>query len=213
MDTDIEMAAARFTDTLESTPSVKISLLRPLLTLLATGQPVTVEQLAAEAARPAQEIREALAEMPDTEYDPQGRIIGHGLTFNPTQHRYQADGRTLYTWCAQDTLFFPAIIGHTAEVTSSCRATGQSVRLTATPDGPVNVEPATAVVSLVARNASASIRSSFCNQVHFFTSADSAKDWLAEHPDAQVLPVADAYQAARPIIERALSAGPAPGCC
>nr|WP_055469056.1 organomercurial lyase [Streptomyces sp. NBRC 110030] len=110
--------------------------------------------------------------MPDTEYDTEGRVIGHGLTINPTPHRYETGGRTFYTWCALDTLAFPAVLGHTAQVTSACRATGRPVRLTVTPDGPADTE----------------------------------------HPDARVLPVADAYEAERGLIERIMSAGASSRC-
>lgn len=212
MDTDTQQIAARFTDTVNRAPGANIWLLRPLLTLLATGEPVTVDQLATRADRTTGEIRQALADMPDTEYDTDGRIIGGGLTHNPTPHRYETGGRTLYTWCALDTLVFPAITGHTAQVTSPCRATGEPVRLTVTPGGPTQVEPAGAVVSLVTPDTPTSIRASFCNQVHFFTSADAAKDWLTEHPGAQVLPVADAYDVGRPLIEQVLSGNVSSGC-
>jgi alkylmercury lyase len=150
--------------------------------------------------------------MPDTEYDTEGRIVGYGLTFNPTPHRYETHGRTFYTWCALDTMVFPAILGESAQVTSPCRATGEPVRLTATPDGPTDLQPATAVVSLVAPDAPASVRSSFCNQIHFFVSAEAAKDWLGEHPDARVLPVADAYEAGRHLIDQITVMGSA-DCC
>ncbi|MDI3389128.1 organomercurial lyase MerB [Streptomyces sp. B-S-A8] len=212
MDTDTQKLATRFTDTVNRAPGVKLWLLRPLLTLLATGAPVTIDRLARQAGRTVQEIREALADMPDTEYDTAGRIIGNGLTHNPTPHRYEADGRTLYAWCAMDTLVFPAVIGHTAQVTSPCRATGEPVRLTVTPDGPTDVEPATAVVSVVTPDAPASVRAAFCNQVHFFAGADAAKDWLTEHPEAEVLPVADAYDVGRPLIEQIRSCGARTDC-
>ncbi|EHY87499.1 organomercurial lyase MerB [Saccharomonospora azurea] len=213
MDTDTQTLANRFTDTVNRAPGVKLWLLRPLLTLLATGEPVTIEQLASQAGRTAEEIREALADMPDTEYDSEGRIIGNGLTHNPTPHRYQTGDRTLYAWCAMDTLVFPAIIGHTAHVTSPCRATGEPVRLTVTPGGLTGVEPAGAVVSLVTPDAPTSVRAAFCNQVHFFASTDAAKDWLTEHPDAQALPVTDAYDVGRPLIEQILSGTAPNGCC
>src|SRR5262249_14667541 len=103
--------------------------------------------------------------------------------------------------------------GHTAHVTSPCRATGDPVRLTVTPNGPTDVEPSTAVVSLVAQDAPTSVRTSFCNQVHFFTSADAAKDWLAEHPDARVLPVADAFVIGMPVVQQTLAGSTANGCC
>jgi alkylmercury lyase len=182
----------------------------PLLTLLAAGEPVTVDQFAAEADRPVEEIRRVPAALPDTEYDTEGRVIGHGLTRNPTPHRYEAGGRTLYAWCALDTLAFPAILGHTAQVTSACRATGQPVRLTVTPDGPTSVEPATAVVSLVTPDTPTSIRTSFCNQIHFFAAAEAAGDWLAEHPEARVLPVADAFEAERDLNAQIISGGRCP---
>ena len=213
MDTDTQQLAARFTETVNHAPGVKLWLLRPLLALLAGGEPVTIDQLAAQAGRAEDEIREALAEMPDTEYDTEGRIIGGGLTHNPTPHHYQTGDRTLYAWCAMDTLVFPAIIGHTAQVTSPCRATGEPVRLAVTPDGPTHVEPATAVVSVVTPHAPTSVRAAFCNQVHFFASADAAKDWLTEHPDAQVVPVADAFEVGRPLIEHVLTGSPPSHCC
>ncbi|MFG2683072.1 organomercurial lyase MerB [Streptomyces sp. NPDC048392] len=213
MDTDTQQFATRFVASLTSSPGLRMWLVRPLQTLLATGEPVTIPALADQAGRPEAEIREALAAMPDTEYDAEGRIIGFGLTFNPTPHRYETGGHTFYTWCALDTLAFPAVLGHTAKVTSPCRATGEPVRLTATPEGPIDVEPTTAVVSLVAPDAPTTVRSSFCNQVHFFASADAAKDWLAEHPDARVLPVADAFEAGRPVIEQILAGSTSDGCC
>ncbi|WP_331753227.1 organomercurial lyase MerB (plasmid) [Streptomyces sp. NBC_00637] len=213
MDTDTQQFATRFVASLTSSPGLHMWLVRPLQTLLATGEPVTITALAAQAGRPEAEIREALAAMPDTEYDAEGRIIGFGLTFNPTPHRYETRGHTFYTWCALDTLAFPAVLDHTAQVTSPCRATGEPVRLTVTPDGVTNVEPATAVVSLVTPDAPTSVRASFCNQVHFFASADAAKDWLSGHPDARVLPVADAFEIGRPVVEQILDSSTSHGCC
>ncbi|KUL42559.1 organomercurial lyase MerB [Streptomyces regalis] len=213
MDTDSRQFATRFLDAVSSAPGLNFPLLRLVQTLLVSGGPVTLDQLAAWANRPVAEIHEALAAMPDTEYDAEGRIIGYGLTFTPTPHRYETGGHTFYAWCALDTLVFPAILGHTAQVTSPCRATGEPVRLTATPDGPTEVEPATAVVSLVTPDAPSSVRVSFCNQVRFFASADAAKDWLAEHPDAKVLPVAEAFDVGRPIIEQILAGDTASDCC
>lgn len=212
MDTDIQQFATRFNDSLSAAPGAQLWLLRPLLTLLAAGEPVTVDQLIAAADRTAAEVRQALATMSDIEYDTDGRIIGYGLTFNPTPHRYESGGRTFYTWCALDTLAFPAILGRTARVTSPCRATGEPVRLTVTPEGITSVEPATAVVSLVTPDAPTSIRSAFCNQSHFFAGPEAAKEWLAEHPGARVLPVA-AYEVGRPVVEQILTGVSRTGCC
>ncbi|WP_072689141.1 organomercurial lyase MerB [Rhodococcus marinonascens] len=178
---------------------------QPLLQVLAQGRPVTVEQIAQATGRTADKVREALTDSPDTEYDEHGSIVGSGLTQNPTPHRYETGGHTLYTWCAMDTLIFPTVLAATAHVNSPCHATGTPVRLTVEPDRVTSVEPATAVVSIVTPNTCASIRAAFCNQVHFFADPESATDWLDQHPGATVMPVADAYDLGRPLTQALLA--------
>ncbi|MBB5512161.1 hypothetical protein HD598_000848 [Neomicrococcus aestuarii] len=45
-----------------------------------------------------------------------------------------------------------------------------------------SVEPATAVVSLINSEDISSVRSFFCNQVHFLTSPEEGASWLENHP-------------------------------
>lgn len=174
---------------------------RTLLRLLARGEPVTLARLAQAASQPEADIRQAIGSWPDTEYDEAGRVIGYGLTQRPTVHRFNVDGHRLYTWCALDTLFFPAVLECQARVESSCHATGAPIRLTVDPiAGVTDLDPAPAVVSLVsAEDDCASTRTAFCRQVHFFAHPDDAAPWLAEHPRAVILPVADAYRVAQPM--------------
>lgn len=166
----------------------------PLLHLLAQGEPVAIGDLAAVTGRTVPEIRAALAAVPDTEYDGDGRIIGQGLTLRPTPHALELAGEQLYSWCALDTLIFPALFGTTARIESACHATGVPVRLSAGASGASGAEPATAVVSLVNPEDMSSVRSAFCNQVHFFASPEAAQPWLAAHPGGSVVPVADAHR-------------------
>ena len=122
----------------------------PLLRLIVEGGPVTVEQFAAAAGRPVDDVRTGLAVVPDTEYDDQGRIIGQGLTLRPTPHRFTVAGEELYTWCALDTLIFPTLLERAASVESVSPTSGEPIRVTIDPvAGVTSVEPATAVVSLV----------------------------------------------------------------
>ena len=186
---------------------------RPLLRLLAQGEPVTIDQLATATGRSTTEVRQALAAAPDTEYDNAGRIVGSGITLNPTPHRFEIDGKQLYTWCALDTLVFPAILGKPATVSSPCHATGELVRVQVTPAGVTSVDPATAVVSLVTPNDCCEVRSTFCNQVHFFSSREAALPWLAEHPGTSVVPVAAAYRLGRPVIDTLLGNQDPSDCC
>lgn len=55
--------------------------------------------------------------------------------------------RTLYTWCAWDALIYPPILDRTAEVESTCPASGETIRLTVTPDGVESIDPSGAVLS------------------------------------------------------------------
>ncbi|MCQ4438245.1 organomercurial lyase, partial [Clostridioides difficile] len=52
----------------------------------------------------------ALEQAVSTEWDDYGNVVGYGLTLRETPHTFEVDGRRLYTWCAFDTLFFPALI-------------------------------------------------------------------------------------------------------
>lgn len=169
------------------------AVLVPLLRLLAGGEPVGLDALAAAAGLPVDEVRRRLAAVPDTEYD-DGRIVGHGLTLRPTRHRFTVAGTPLYTWCALDTLIFPSILGRPASIESVSPVSGRPIRVSVTDNAVTSVQPATAVVSLVDPDDLRSIRSSFCNQVHYFTSPEDAAGWLAEHPEAEVVTVAEAFQ-------------------
>ncbi|MDV8128872.1 organomercurial lyase MerB [Rhodococcus qingshengii] len=211
MNSPIQQLADRLNDTL-GTAHTQPWLWPSLLRLLAHGEPVTLDQLATATGRSAEEIRHALQAMPDTEYDEHGRIIGSGITLKPTPHRFETGGATLYTWCALDTLIFPAVLGRTAQVTSPCHTSGTPVRLTVEPDRVAHLDPATAVVSVVTPDAPDSIRTAFCNQVHFFASADAARGWLDTHPGATVLPVVDAYALGRPLTQQLLTGDTPPSC-
>jgi alkylmercury lyase len=171
--------------------------MRSLLGLLSLGRPVTVEELATATGHDVDELRRIVAALPSVELDDQGRIVGSGITLNPTPHRFIVDEQVLYTWCAMDTLIFPALLGKPARVESACHGTGEQVRLSVTPDAVTSVGPARSVVSIVTPSDMSAVRSSFCNHVHFFASEQAASGWLAEHSDAAVVPVTDAFELGR----------------
>lgn len=185
-----------------------------LLRLLARGAPVSISQLAAAAGRPTGDVQRAVAGWSDTEYDEQGRIIGYGLTLHPTPHGFTVDGWQLYTWCALDTLFFPAVIDRPAHIESHCPGTGVPIRLTVDPiAGVTAVHPTTAVVSIVTPDQVSSVRSAFCNPGRFFATRDAASDWQAKHRDMEIVSVADAYQASRPLSDMILDGSDRLECC
>lgn len=189
-----------------SRSGIKPELFVPLLRLLADGEPVTVAELATASGRSEDTVREGLAAVPDTEYDDEGRILGLGLTLRPTPHRYTVAGEQLYTWCALDTLIFPALIRKSATIESTSPGSGTLIRVTTGADGTVtSVQPATAVVSLVNPEGTGPVRSSFCNQVHYFASREDARTWLETHPGGEVLDIEAAHRAGAAIAAAMLS--------
>lgn len=173
----------------------------PLLNLLALGEPVTIGDLASATDRSVDQVRDTLSTIPDIELDDQGDIVGYGLSLRPTPHHFEINGREFYTWCALDTLIFPALLNRTAQIESPCHSTGTPIRVTAGPTGVTNVEPATAVVSVVIPTENISIRAAFCDQVHFFASPEVAGGWLEEHPGMAVLPIQEAYKLGQSLVK------------
>ncbi len=171
-----------------------------LLRLLARGQPVAPEELAATLHLPRHEVTAALHQLSNTEVDREGNIVGSGLSLVPTPHCFQVNGHALFTWCALDALVYPVILQQAAQVASRCPVTGGMVRLTVTPEGIKDLEPPSAIVSLVLPERAAvcrDVRGTFCHQVHFFSTPEAASLWLAQHPGAFLLSVEDAYQLGR----------------
>ena len=172
-------------------------LFRQLLLLLVEGKPVSPDQVAVTIAKSREEAVDLLRELPSVELDDEGNLIGMGLTLRPTPHRFEVEGRTLYTWCALDALIFPSIIGKPVCIESPCPVTGTVIRVQLTPNTVERVEPPSAVVSMVTPETIEDVRSAFCNFVHFFSSSESATKWLADNPGAVVISVDEAYNLGR----------------
>lgn len=172
-------------------------LARALLALLARGEPVTDEQLAAETNRPPSEVIATLVTWPNVHRDARGAVVAFsGLSLQTTEHRFQACSRELFTWCAWDTLFMPALLEQPAEIRSTCPLTGTPVRLRIDAGGIADAEPADLWVSFppMASTSTASIVDSFCCHVHFIAGHDTAQRWLSEHPGGRVLALPDAHE-------------------
>jgi alkylmercury lyase len=143
----------------------------------------------------------------DIEYDDQHRVVGWGLTLNPTPHSYVVEGHHLYTWCAADTLLFPAILGTRAHIESHCPTSDAVIRFIVDPRARIgDLSPATAVISIPGPQEMDinRVRATACNPGRFFATAEAADAWSAQHPDGTVVPVADAYPQLRSFANRLL---------
>jgi len=171
--------------------------------LLADGEPVALEELAAAAGRPLEEVEAALGEQTSAELDADGRLVGLGLTLRPTPHRYLLDGRTVFAWCASDALTFPVILGRPGIIESTCGLTGQPIRIELTPDGVERVNPSGAAVSAVRPVGQlADVRSAICEHGQFFASPQAAAQWAAEHPEGEIRQVEAAFAVDKAVVEQ-----------
>lgn len=181
-----------------------------LLDELAKGEPVTVAQLARVVDRDETDVAATLDRWPNVHRDGQARVVAFaGLSVIPTQHQFEVAGRRLFTWCAWDTLFLPALLGQEALVESTCPVTGTRVRLSVRPDGTLDAEPASLQVSFPApaSTVTADITGSFCRHVHFLAGQDAAEAWLAENQRGLTLSLEDAVELGRLATQRLLEDG------
>jgi alkylmercury lyase len=178
-------------------------LLPHAIRLLSDGEPVALERLAAAAAWSVDDVVTALGAQTSAERDDHGRLVGLALTLRPTSHRFAVDGRTLFAWCASDTLMLPVILGRPALVESTCPQSGQPIRIELTPHTVERVDPPHAVVSAVRpRGQLADVRSTTCDHGHFFSSLAATAAWAEAHPDGHIHPVEEAFRLDRQVIKR-----------
>jgi alkylmercury lyase len=178
-------------------------LLPHAIRLLAEGEPVALKRLAAATGRPLEDVAAELDVQASAERDDHGRLVGLTLTLRPTPHRFTVDGRTLFAWCATDTLMLPVILGKPGVIESTCPQTGQPIRIELTPDAVERLDPPEAVMSAVRPIGKlADLRAATCSHGHFFSSGAASADWVRDHPDGYVHPVDEAFRLDREVITR-----------
>ena len=174
---------------------------------LAQGEPVLRSELARALEAPTDTVDELVGH-PNlkclTYTDKQGRIIGFGgLAVREMPHRFRIDGRTLYTWCAWDSLFLPSILDLEAEVDSPAPGGTVRVHLKVAPDGVKEVQPRNAVMSFLLPSAHTfqagvlKAMASFCHYIFFFPNRENAAAWARSHPDTTVISVSEAFELGR----------------
>lgn len=171
-----------------------------LYRMLAEGEPVSTERLAETLNLSESRVRETLSRWSGVFYDDTGAVIGFGgLALPEMPHRFEVDGRNLYTWCAWDSLFIPGILGKRARVESTDPVTKEKISLVVDQEGVKELEPPNTVVSFLAprRVFDSNVIQSFCHFVYFFGSRESGDRWSAEHKGTMLLSVDQAYKLGR----------------
>jgi len=173
---------------------------------LAQGRPLTRRRLermvAALGAAPDQAER-FLRRV--AERDADDNIVGAlGLSLKRHPHRFIVDGIPMTTWCAQDTLFLPAMLRKVAAVESESPLSGEKISLRVDPEGVREVAPAGTVMSMVVVDpdtaelgSAADIMMTFCRNIHFFAAAAEVPRWAAGRDDIVTLSLDEGYQLGR----------------
>lgn len=201
---DIPSLADELVDAQPALSPVDRRLIVEFLRLLARGARVDVDELARGSGLAPAEVASALERWPAVERDGAGRVVGFGLTLEPTQHVVEIDGVTLYAWCALDTLIFPLLLERTARVRSTPPGGGPPVELTVDAQGARDVTPPGAVMSLVhpTGGLAGDVRGRFCCFVHFFLSEEAARSWTDRVEGAFAVSLRDGSRLGRLLARR-----------
>lgn len=168
--------------------------------LLGEGKPVSPESLAERVGLPVEEISSYLDEWPQVQRDELGHVVAFaGLSLKPTSHALDVDGRTLYAWCALDTLFLPELLGRPARIRSRAPDTGETVTLVVDGSTVRDVSPDGAVITLhdVAGFDVQDVVGTFCRYVHFFPSEQAASAWAERNEGTYAASIADGFEYGR----------------
>ena len=175
---------------------------------LALGRPVSQAQVARIASDLNIEWDEAAQLLGKvSERDASGQVTGIlGLSLNETPHRLVIGGQRFSAWCAEDTLFLPAMLNQTVVVESQPPGSQARVRLVVSPERIEEIDPATAVVSMVVIEGEAkdvntveAIWSNFCHHIHFFGSREEAEQWAAGRTDIGILSLEEGFESGRKV--------------
>jgi alkylmercury lyase len=168
-----------------------------LYDLLAQGDPVPEVELAARTGLDPELVAARLQRWTNVFRDRRERITGYGgLSLFEMGHSFHAQGgRPIYAWCALDPFLVVPLIGRSARVESRDPTSGKPVTMTVTPSGIEDLQPSSAVVSILRpdRGFGADVIQSFCHFVLNFASATSAESWASERADIVILPTAEAF--------------------
>ncbi len=167
--------------------------------LLSRGRPVPPKDIA-DALGVSEETVELTLNAMGTgvKRDEAGDVVEiFGLSLNPTRHRFIVGDQELYVWCAGDAISFAGALQQPVRIESTDPVSGDAIRLETTPEGVKSVEPESAVVSYVTSVDPEDIRESFCNSVNFFTSPETAQQYLSTRPGLKMLTVRDVEEVNR----------------
>ncbi len=159
---------------------------------LLTGKSLSVEQFAEMLEKSTSEGKEILSLHGEVDAN---HVVGFlGLSLRKTNHKMKFNGKTIYTWCAADTLMFPQYLSFSAQIESKDPITSDLVKLSVNENFLDWTNPVPLYISWMKMADSCDIRQSFCNHSSFFSAKESADKWLQENPGGKISLVEEFFQ-------------------
>lgn len=169
--------------------------------LLAKGEPVSHARVASTLNYPLEKVDEIIDGWIGIYHDNDNNIIGYwGISVQEQPHLFEVNGKTLYTWCAWDSLFIPEIIKKIARVESLDPISKERIRFTVSSEGIKDLNPVGAVMSYVKpenTRIDENVIQGFCHYIFFFTSEKTGTEWVSRHDNAGLMSLDDAFQLAK----------------
>ena len=182
------------------------ALLLPLFRLIASGETLEETRLAEELRRETDAVNAAL-NTSLAEIDSRGRVVElFGITREPTLHRIEVGGVTLYSCCALVAHMIPTIMHQAVTVESTDPINGNKINLAISADSQLHhVDPLTARGSMVdcaVEEIIASPRTKFCCHVKHFATSESATEFSSKNSARYVMTIEDFHEAAQWLYRR-----------
>lgn len=181
-------------------------LLKQVFPLLATGQPVSIDQIAERTGATTAAVEEALRRG-RAGRDSKGWVVElSGLMLSPTLHRVEVGGVALFSCCALLAHMTPLFLNTDVILESVDPQSRGLVRLELSPEGVAARTPASAVGSFIEaepEGVATDVGANFCSHVHHFIDGASARSYVAADPRRLLVEVAELRVAAEDLYHSA----------
>ena len=185
-------------------------LLFPLFQLIASGDWLEEARLARSLNRDRSEI-DAMLDTSLAEVNEHGHVAElFGITREPTLHRIDVSGTTLYSCCALVAHMVPAIMQQAVVIESTDPVSGRKLRLEISADSELQYvdhsEARGSMVDCVVGEIISSPRSKFCCHVKHFATSATAAEFASKRSNRYVMAIEDFHNAAQWLYKRIWSA-------
>ncbi len=165
---------------------------------LEKGNPLKIEDLVSATTLDKFTVKAIIKKWPAIFYDSNQHIIGYwGLAIQEMGHKIELNDKTLYGWCAWDTLFIPQLIEKDAVIRSTDHLTKEEVVIEIDRNGNLLAGDDDIYISMLTvdeKSIQEDVVTTFCHFVHFFKSKSSGVDWISKHDGTFLITLNEAIE-------------------